>query len=269
MPKKSSKKSNRNKKEEIIPEDQFMKQLRSGGDMKWINTINIALAVYQTDIGFYAINNYLRKNPFGSNHIIKLIDKGMNNKQKGIQVFRGVRPSENFKIEPLKSYGEYGYSSVSPNFCSAVKFSNRENCCVLSFEITNDILSYDYKNSLYAFHSDEEEILIQRNIVYHIGEPVIINEMLFYPCVVTKMDNSDKLKKLIDKQTKSITKFRDIDYNKTKSGSAEEILDNLEKNNPYPYSPLLVNLDLYYNNLCLDKKMYKEVEKLAKDKYGK
>lgn len=38
-----------------------MKQLRSGGDMKWINTINIALAVYQTDIGFYAINNYLRK----------------------------------------------------------------------------------------------------------------------------------------------------------------------------------------------------------------
>ena len=93
--------------------------------------------------------------------------------------------------------------------------------------------------------------------------------MLFYPCVVTKMDNSDKLKKLIDKQTKFITKFRDIDYNKTKSGSAEEILDNLEKNNPYPYSPLLVNLDLFYNNLCLDKKMYKEVEKLAKDKYGK
>jgi len=123
----------------------------------------------------------------------------MNNKQKGMQVFRGIKPSETFKIEPLKSYEECGYSSVSQNFCSASQFSNRKNCCVLSFEIPKDILSYDYKNNPYQFLSEEEEILVQRNILYHVGEPVIVNEMLFYPCIITKkMKETDKLKKLIE-----------------------------------------------------------------------
>ena len=269
MPKKSSRKIKKSKnKEEIIPEGQFMKQLRTGGDMKWINTSNIALTVYKTDIGFYNINNYLRKNPFVSDHVIDLIDKGMNNKQKGVQVFRGIRPTETFKIEPLKSYKEYGYSSVSRNFCSAFHFSNGKNCCVLSFEIPKDILSYDYKNNPYQFLSEEEEILVQRNIVYHIGEPVIVNEMLFYPCVITNMKETGKLKKLMDKQSEFIKNFR-VNYNKTKSGSAQEILENLEKNRSTPFLPLLTNLEYFYHELCLDKKMYNQVKKLAKEKYEK
>ena len=273
MPRKSVRKSrvirkpvNKNK-EELIPEEKFVKQLY-GGDTKWINNSNIALAVYQTDIGYKALNTYLRKNPFSSSdHIVNLIDKGMNNKQKGIQVFRGIRQSDNFRIAPFTSYGEYGYSSVSPNFCSAVKFS-RGDCCVLSFEISKDILSYDYKDNPYKFFSNEQEILVQRNIVYHIGEPVIINQTMFYPCVVIKMENTSKLKKLIDKQSEFLRNFS-VDYNKIKSGSAEEILENLEKNRPYQFLPLLPNLESSYDNLCLDKKMYAEVEKLAKEKYKK
>jgi hypothetical protein len=264
----------------------FRYHLKNMENLDWIDNSDYALSFYKTDVGAYILNNYLRNiqitppkdsvyinihNIFlsgGAYNVIKYIDESMNNNQKGVQVFRGIRNDKNFNLRTGGSYIEESYSSVTTNFCVANKFINKK-CCILSLRIPDNILSYDFKNSDQQFHSNEDEILIEKNIVYHIGNPSIINDVCFYPCVITRKENIDP--KYIDLELKKQNDFL-IDfkkeYKRLKSGTAEEILENLEKNRLYKFLPLLPNFDGDYNRLCLDNTMKEQVYELVKKKYG-
>lgn len=247
----------------------FRYMLREHPDLNWIDNKNYALLFYQTDNGYRLINKALRE--FNKenriNRIVSIIDKSLNKEQSGSQVFRGIIQSSEFKFSPYSTYREYGYSSTSLNFCSAIKFLYEKSCCVLSFKITNDILSYNYDNSPYGFFSEEKEILVQRNINYFLGHPLIINDIVFYPCVVSKIGkkvSKEEIKKLMNEQMEFLINFRD----KQNIETPEEILKNLEENRLYKFLPLLVNFDFDYDWLCLNKKMKDKVYELAKKKYG-
>lgn len=261
--------------------------LKNAQNLNWVDNNNYALAFYKTDVGYWTLNNYLRniqtkppQDPIyiniydivisgGASHIITFIDESMNNKQTGLQVFRGIRRDKKFNIEPGSSYLEPSYSSTTTNFCIAKGFINN-NCCILSFRMPDNILSYDFKNNPQNFHSQEDEILIQRNIVYHIGNPHIINDVYFYPCVITHTQNIDPkyIQSDLKKQSDFLVNFKQ-EYKRLKSGTAQEILENLEKNRKYTFAPLLPNFDGDYNALCLDNTMKEQVYELAKKKYGK
>jgi hypothetical protein len=265
----------------------FRYNLQNEKNLEWIDKNNYAFTFYKTDVGYWILNNYLRnievKPPLdmptyiniykivqsgGASNIIKFIDESMDNKQTGMQVFRGIKRDKNFDIEPGNSYIERSYSSTTSNFCIAKSFIN-SNCCILSFRIPDNILSYDFKNNPQDFYSQEEEILIERNIVYHIGNPLIINDVYFYPCVISHINSNENLVKSELENQYNYLKYFKQEYKRLKSGTAQEILENLEKNRKYTFAPLLPNFDGDYNSLCLDNTMKSQVYELAKKKYKK
>lgn len=258
-------------------------------NLLWINTPYLALIFYKTDAGYILINNTLRgreldkyfidiyKNTISCFNmdkirIINLIDKGLNDKQKGMQVFRGIRKEQNkgFNIDNNTSYKELGYSSTSTDFCVSRKFIGE--CCILSFEIPSNLLSVDYKDITRSFLDDEKEILLERNIIYYIGNSMTINSVVFYPCVLTKIGeelDQNSLLFRMKKQEDYLNYFKDIEFLKSKSGTPEEILTILENNSPYKHGNFIFNFDVNYSSLCLDEKMKPLVYELALKKYPK
>lgn len=271
--------------------------------LDWITNKNLALSFYKTDLGYLVINNYLRQikiEQFLENimkkdedekyeenkeyvktlntlsdkvdKVIHLIDKSMNKKQSGTQVFRGLKQIPIFSpIDSGKIYKEMSYSSTSLDFCQSWKFMDQKSkCCVLSFKIPDNIKSIDYKDiGEGKDESGEDEILIQRYITYHIGESIIIGGVKFYSCVITpsKEDIKD-VKYDLEKQLDYLRFFKS-EYERIRGRNLEEIMEYYDKNKPNYLSRYvsIVNFDHYYRDLCLDNDFKDKVLSLLKVKY--
>jgi len=260
--------------------------------LDWITTKNLALSFYKSDLGYVVINNHLRQikieqyiknkglkeNDYIKEYIktvntlskkvdktINLIDKSMNKKQSGTQVFRGLQKVPGFSpFDSEKIYREMSYSSTSLNFCQSWRFMDRKSkCCVLSFKIPDNIKSFDFKDiGGGKDESGEEEILIQRDIIYHIGESITIGGVKFYSCVITPdKDVKDVEVKLgLEKQLDYLRIFKN-DYQKIRGKTPEEIMKYFDKNKP-SYSNTIHTFDYSYAELCLDTDLKDKVKSL-------
>jgi hypothetical protein len=94
----------------------------------------------------------------------------------GKKVYRGIKP---FVIE--NDFIERGFSSTTTNIDIAAKNYTDGECCVLYFEIPNNVNSYKYPEKGYK----EEEILIQRNIQYlNISEMGSYSGVKIFTCTI-------------------------------------------------------------------------------------
>jgi hypothetical protein len=138
------------------------------------NQIEKSLAFYK-GTGYGVINAKLRENyiydedigkkEFKSDKIlndIANIDAAIKRSGKsnsGTKVYRGL---SHFVFQDQNEFIEKGYSSTTTDIDIATKSYTDGKCCVLFFEIPNNVNSYTYQEKSYK----ESEILIQRNIQY-------------------------------------------------------------------------------------------------------
>jgi hypothetical protein len=252
----------------------FYYKMKQFPNLEWIENSEDALTLYKSNYGYKLINLFLRGSkpiniPVSKKQIkkiISLIDQSLNKNQKNMTVFRGVRPNELFNVVPNSIYEEDGYSSTSTNFCVSVKFSPL--CCILCFEIPKDITSYDFSgHNLTKFMADEKEILLEKGIVYHIGEPMVIKNSTYYPCVITKSGKpyiEKTIKNKLKKQNEYLQEFRSLQMvEKTPT----QILEMMEKEFGVKMKENYFQFFPEYWSLCLDREKIDDVYELYLQKY--
>jgi len=142
---------------------------------------------YYQNLGYNDINQSLRKKYIHDieqddpslYHCIKEIDAVMSYKNTGITVYRGVNHlTTEFRDD---FFIERGFSSTSTSLEVTRDFLSG-GCCVLSMTIPHHIKSYRYKKDNFF---KEDEILLQRNILYVVGKPYMESGMTIYPCTIS------------------------------------------------------------------------------------
>jgi len=147
---------------------------------------NECLRYYQ-NLGYTDINQSLRtkyiheieRDDPSLYHCIKEIDASMSDQNTGITVYRGVNHlTPEFRDD---FFIESGFSSTSTSIEVTHTFLS-EGCCILSMTIPRNIKSYRYKKDTFF---KEDEILLQRDILYVVGKPYMESGMTIYPCTIS------------------------------------------------------------------------------------
>ena len=228
-------------------------------------------------LSFYQGNGYLKINKFfrdfqDLDKIIKhtkRIDNVLTTKHVGKTVYRGISNlSALLDITSEAGFDhtfiDHGYSSTSTDFCKAVRFTEN-SCCVLSFSIPEGIkgfhFSEDENNDFMKMK--EDEILLERNLQYFLSEPVLINGIKVYPCIVKKyipnvsdkdMENALLVKKQLVKISQDIPK-------QTEKDILDQILTEIGVKDKSQWQ-----FDNAYRSLCLlDKSKKDKVYQLFRD----
>ena len=153
-----------------------------------------SLTFYQGN-GYMKINKFLRDYQDKDKIVdhIKRIDHSLSNKHEGKTVYRGV-PNLVLLLNKTLEAGfdhtfiDHGYSSTTTNLCKTYNFLNNDTCCVLSFSIPKGVKGFSFTEDEKTdfMEMKEDEILLERNLQYFLTEPVLLNGMKVYPCIVKK-----------------------------------------------------------------------------------
>jgi hypothetical protein len=243
-----------------------------------MNTDEIeSLSFYQGD-GYQNINKLLRIPDKDTlfNHI-KKIDKTLTNKHEGETVYRGI-PNLSTLLKSTTEAGfnhtfiDHGYSSTTTNFCKSYSFLKAGTCCILAFTIPKGVkgFSFNEKDKTDFKNMNEDEILLERNLQYFLTEPVVINKLTVYPCIVKKyipnVSEEDIKNALLVKE--NLVKMKDEIPKQTEDYIVDQIIEWIDK------QPLKStekwNFDYAFQYLCLlDKSKKDKVYELFQERIKK
>lgn len=225
-----------------------------------------SLTFYQGD-GHKKINKLLRD--FGDRDTlldhIKKIDKTLSDKYEGETVYRGI-PNLTGLLNKTTEAGfdhtfiDHGYSSTTTNFCKSYYFLNEDLCCILAFSIPKGVkgFSFNEKEKTDFRNMKEDEILLERNLQYFLTEPIVINKLTVYPCIVKKyipnVSEKDMRNALL--LTENLVKMKNDISKQTEDYIVDQIVEWIDQQ-PIK-SKEKWHFDIAYDNLCLLDKSKKD-----------
>ena len=137
---------------------------------------------YYQDTGYESINQALREkytlamDPY-LHHCIKEIDGSMSYDHTGLTVYRGISHSPDLS---KGWYHERAFSSTSTSIQVTEGFA-KSHCCIFVMTIPSNVKAYQYRKDNFF---KEDEVLLQRDLMYIVHEPHMEKGVKIYPCTI-------------------------------------------------------------------------------------